>query len=62
MTAPSYITIFNFSFLFSIEQGQREEEFPMSTSKEKRKLTNEDQTENNQETAKDYVHIALNNK
>jgi len=46
----------------AIEQGQREEEFPMSTSKEKRKLTNEDQTENNQETAKDYVHIALNNK
>ena len=41
------------------EQGQQEYEFPMST-KEKRRLTNQDQTEN--EGAKDYVHIALNNE
>jgi len=42
------------------EQGQQEEEFPMSTSgKDKRMLTNDDITA---EAANNYVHIALNNE
>jgi len=43
------------------EQGQQEYEFPMST-KEKRRLTNDNLEDAEAEAAKDYVHIALNNE